>query len=1289
MPPARAIPRRRGVLRDVTTDYTVSIEDTGPLAFTQYARVRPDGGVKGSARPDSLHRATILRRSSVEGSRAVGRGGRLHEKFGIATPSSIGRPPRGFAKSRAATFARRSRRDVNSRLFAARTERPVTGRRDVVQATLALDAPAEREEKAPTRRPRGRAALRWAFAVVLAVGTAGWFAPAVVGRSPLRHRFLHAVVPAYPGAATVGGASLGWLDGVVLRDITLSDPQGEPLARIGELRTSRSLASLAFVAGGDLGTVTLTRVRGSVRLRPDGSNLEDAIKPLLEGESSTTGLKVVVEEGKVGWTTVDGEPSRSGIEALHATVVRRPGSSTPERVEIEGRLTDGETAGEFSVRLAPSTDGSAEGSVSAMELPVAAVQPWLERFGSPIGITGRISADLVSRVASGEKSSFEADGRVEGRRVWVTLPAAFGGETIQIDSVTLGGKVASADGRLTLEAVELRSELGTGSISGSISPDALSRPEGWEGRISAVLAQDVTAKASVDLARFAGSVGRAIRLRQPIKSGRLEVELRTGATELGRKGIVRVRTTDLVAGLPDQRVTWKEPLTADAAITDEASGLAVERLSLESEGVTIAGSGSLRACAVRFESDLDRLRGQLAHFVDLPEGRLAGHASGTLDVKRSESETVRLDATAAVRGLDVVLPGTRWTERNLSLTADAEIGLDGLRPKAVRSGSLLLRSTEGDELTAKLAAPVELTAQANWPAGVTLKGDLGRWAGRAAAWSVPVLPEGWTLSGVLDASGTVAYGPDAMTVSGISAEARTLRIVLPDRTLEEPYVRLVGGGSWDAAGEVLTLPAATLTSETVSAKATNVRLPLGGGQPASGSVSFRGGAGRLMRYVMPAKPAVWLSGVVGGTVELESDAASTSAMARLTFEKPVLSRPAANAGGKTTWSPLWSDEKATATLEARYRHAEDGLALKSLKLTSTGAVVDVAGRVEGVMSTAVVDISGTAVIDLEPLAGRFTAGLPDGLAAKGRARREFAVRGPLVAGGGISPDLSAQAGIGWEEVRAFGLTVGAGDLSGRLERRVVNIGPVDWPVAGGRLRGTASVGLEGPPVLVVGTGRVADGIQMTPELCRTWLRYAAPSLADATEVQGTASIDVEACQIPLLDPTRMEGGGGLVIQGADATPGPLARSILDAVRQVQAIAGRESTNGSDLRLVVPAQNVRLTVAGGRVTHDRFAVRLGDAEGALVATSGSVGFDETVDLVAEVPLDAKWFKEERVAQALGGQMLRIPIRGTLGRPAVDPRAFQDLARRAAAGAVKGTIDRQLEKQLGEPLRKLFD
>ena len=170
-------------------------------------------------------------------------------------------------------------------------------------------------------------------------------------------------------------------------------------------------------------------------------------------------------------------------------------------------------------------------------------------------------------------------------------------------------------------------------------------------------------------------------------------------------------------------------------------------------------------------------------------------------------------------------------------------------------------------------------------------------------------------------------------------------------------------------------------------------------------------------------------------------------------------------------------------------------------------------------------------------------------------------------------------------------------------------------------------------------------------------------------------------------PAATEGEATLHLENLDATPGPVAKSLIDVVGQVQRIAGGDATSGSDLRLVARNQSVGLRMTNGRVFHDQFAVQLGDADGPTVTTSGSVGIDETLDLVVTVPLDAKWFRYLASRRALAEQLLesRFAARCRNPHPIRERSRF---ARRAATGAVNGILNREIEKQFGDPLKKLL-
>src|SRR5687767_8048252 len=130
-------------------------------------------------------------------------------------------------------------------------------------------------DPSPTRR-RGR---RWLvrFAVVgLLLALAVWFTPAVVAKTGLRQAVLARVFADLDGTVAAGGASLGWLSTVELRDVTVTDPSGRTALRAERVTSSRTLLALALDRS-DLGTFTIERPVLEVACEPGRTNVEQAI----------------------------------------------------------------------------------------------------------------------------------------------------------------------------------------------------------------------------------------------------------------------------------------------------------------------------------------------------------------------------------------------------------------------------------------------------------------------------------------------------------------------------------------------------------------------------------------------------------------------------------------------------------------------------------------------------------------------------------------------------------------------------------------------------------------------------------------------------------------------------------------------------------------------------------------------------------------------------------------------------------------------------------------------------
>jgi hypothetical protein len=197
-------------------------------------------------------------------------------------------------------------------------------------------------------------------------------------------------------------------------------------------------------------------------------------------------------------------------------------------------------------------------------------------------------------------------------------------------------------------------------------------------------------------------------------------------------------------------------------------------------------------------------------------------------------------------------------------------------------------------------------------------------------------------------------------------------------------------------------------------------------------------------------------------------------------------------------------------------------------------------------------------------------------------------------------------------------------------------------------------------------------------MTRTWLGYVSPLMADATSIDGRFSLSSNGVRVPLSPGGNLPIQGTLQIHTAQVGPGPAAQKILPVVEQVRALLKGTLPNpfgGGGRRdqawLMLGEQAVQVRVENRRVYHDRIEYSVGDA---VLTSSGSVGFDDSLDLTVEIPLQEKWLGSQLMS--LKGESLKIPVTGTLDAPVVDPRPLTEFNKQLAGKAAEGLLQRLL-------------
>ncbi len=99
---------------------------------------------------------------------------------------------------------------------------------------------------------------------------------------------------------------------------------------------------------------------------------------------------------------------------------------------------------------------------------------------------------------------------------------------------------------------------------------------------------------------------------------------------------------------------------------------------------------------------------------------------------------------------------------------------------------------------------------------------------------------------------------------------------------------------------------------------------------------------------------------------------------------------------------------------------------------------------------------------------------------------------------------------------------------------------------------------------------------------------------------------------------------------------------------------------------------------------------------VVKSRGSVGFDQSLSLIVEIPIAERWIEGQPLLSFLKGKSLSLPIGGSLAQPRVDHDALQQLLRQIvqpmAANALPGLVGGQterLQERAEEELQRVQD
>ncbi|TWT38336.1 hypothetical protein [Blastopirellula retiformator] len=1164
-----------------------------------------------------------------------------------------------------------------------------------------------RPRRRRSRKSRG-GSWRWIALILLVAGL--YLLPSIIAMTPLLGIVVASATGDINGKASVGSASLGWMSATTLRNVTLADTEGNVVASIEELKTSKSLLSL-MMSQRDLGVVEILRPSADIVVSPGTSNIEAILFPPAEYEAveeevaaatdpvALPKMNLTIREGtiEIRETTSDDQWSLDDFAAdFNSTATAEGGLA--QGFTLQTAVKQAEQTGQLQAQ-GNLTAEEAVVDVIATNVPLGLAQAIATRLETELRTQGKLDGKLrLAQSAEGNTVSGDMQAVFGG----ISWPQVLGPKPVSNGQVAFRGKLLHGGGRLQAEEVAVTTDFGANFVADGDVP--ISQLTDFTALPVAASEQAWRVGGTVDLEKMSAKFPQLMRLREDavIQSGQAVFQLSHDPQQPGLITAIG-NVSDVGAVVSGQAVAWDDPLSVDLALVQGPSGLQLQRAEAKSSFLVADGTGDATGAQIHMMIDLAKLSAELAQFLDLGV-ELAGAADGYVQVQRQNANVASLAGSFRGANMRAIRDGVDvWNDAAAEIKFNATV-----RDNAVVETGTFSWIAGQDLLSLETIAPIELGGVEPKQLKLQLNGSLGHWQNRLAG----LMNLGQVrLDGTTAATAGVVLSEQQVAVSDIKASLSNFALSSPTLNVFEPNLEVEGNLTYGLQDGRITSPNFTMVGTTISARGKQVNFlpPTAGRKGAAvGSIAYRLDLSRTMQWKRwAAQPAFLPAGELAGSLNFTQE--TGGATARIVgevknFQLGALSRVAApqmtqvsmagNAGGGAQYDVVWREPSVAFELNCQI-DAADTATIEKMNLSTDAVQFDVAGKVQQWSTAPIANLQGNSKYDWDKLAPVIAAFAGQEVKLTGKQQSPFQISGPLTAADSqstapfawLSPQLAAAGSIAWQQATLYGVPIGAANIKANLNEGVVNFDPLAMEISGGKLNARPRVTLlTNPPLLQLPQSRMVENLAITPQMCQGWMKYAAPLLADSTRAEGRFSLDVQQADFPLLNPMGGEAVGTLMIHGAEVRPGPLAYQYVVVAKQIQAIVKKQipgQVNPNETVLMrMPDQQVPVQMTGGRVYHQNLTMQIDSVQ---IISQGSVGIDQTIQMVARIPVQDAWIQSNPALASLKGQTLEVPISGTLDSPKIDDRALEAIAGQAIGGAAQDLLERGLNRGLD----KLFN
>ncbi|MEM9939996.1 MAG: hypothetical protein AAF939_00310 [Planctomycetota bacterium] len=960
----------------------------------------------------------------------------------------------------------------------------------------------------------------------------------------------------------------------------------------------------------------------------------------------------------------------------------------------------------------------AEVLVKSESLPVGFADPIVQRLVGPVESNGTLDG-LVELEYVGNANSIQMIAeRLNLNQFQLIAPEWIGPDQFRIQNLIANGSIGISPGTVAAKNFQLASDFAKVSAAGEFD---LSQ---W-GQVSAgtsLASEPFQMDGEIDLAKVIPMLPETLSLHEDLKvnDGKVTFTATSKIENEIRRFIFNLDAANLNAIRGQKRIGWNKPLRLVGTVIEQGQQIAVENIRLESSFLNVEGGGNSQTASFVADGDLGLLYEQLADFVDMDQMELAGKLNGKFGWQFVESDPsigpgnriqgrpIQIGGTLEINqpaiGLDP--QSTVWQPGDVIVKFSGVGKSDSERMQLDQGGLQLDLGSE--TLVAVLAEPItDVRAQTRWTANCEATGRLANWLSHLRNF---IDPGEFGADGQLNLNCRTTFDAESVRLTDLNYKVEQFGFDGFGVRMNEPAVEGLTQVIYDLNTGDILLPEITITSSSLAAAGKNLQIRFPSNIQLDGSVAYQGDINRLAQWIdlSPSEDSVFWYGGVAGTVEFVSNEYGIGGkvdakLTDLVAAQQTVVDPASLVGQawraiqvnqvQRQWVELWREPNVTVTGNVSIANDFNAISFQQTAVKAPSLAMTVNGVIADLSETMVSDLTGTWSADWEKLNHLLASYTYNTVQLSGKGEREFLLKGPLFEPATteedgntpwLSPNLRMTTNVAWDAGEVMGLPLGASKIDMDVRQSVAFFETPGIPMAGGTVNLQPRIDFRGQsPIATVEQSRVIDNFELKPEIARGWLRYLNPLVADATSAQGRFTVDVTRLSVPILNTAQLESSGTIHLSEVVIGAGPAAEQLIQYAKQIRSLLKPEA-NERDLNtwLRMDQQSIPIVVQQGRVYHEKLRFSHKDL---VIRTRGSVGLDQTLNMVAEIPIHDDWIAGKDYLAGLKNQSFSIPVRGTVSKPEVDQAALRQISQQL----VRQTAGQAINKAVGDKITPKLD